>query len=209
MPTNFHPKSDDKGKPVALRKPSQPTPLSSWQQPGTFSIVVPCGELPAELNGIPLRSWLDAPQSIAAWNAVAGQAEIGEPAFSPPNGKAEAAGLIIEESDGRIWQVAPSNGYGGYTATFPKGRVEHGINRQASAIKEAWEETGLKAEITGFVADSVRSLTYTRYYRARRVGGNPADMGWESQAVMLVPKSQLGQFLTNANDLPLLEALIA
>ena len=50
-------------------------------------------------------------------------------------------------------------------------------------------------------------MSYTRYYRARRIGGSPASMGWESQAVHLVPKAQLAHYLTNKNDLPLLKAL--
>ncbi|WP_238554606.1 NUDIX domain-containing protein [Paraburkholderia hospita] len=73
--------------------------------------------------------------------------------------------------------VAPSNGYAGYTATFPKGRVDKGLPRQANAIRAAYEESGLKVEITGFLTDAFRSLTYTRYYLARRVDGTPADMG--------------------------------
>lgn len=32
-------------------------------------------------------------------------------------------------------------------------------------------------------------------------------MGWESQAVMLVPTGQLQQVLNSPNDLPIIEAL--
>jgi len=58
---------------------------------------------------------------------------------------------VIVEPDGRVWVVRPSNGYAGYTATFPKGRVEKGLPRQANAIREAYEKAGLKVEITGFL----------------------------------------------------------
>jgi 8-oxo-dGTP pyrophosphatase MutT (NUDIX family) len=51
-----------------------------------------------------------------------------------------AAGAVVMEPDGRLWLVAPSNGFGGYLATFPKGRVEPGISLQATAIREVWEE---------------------------------------------------------------------
>ena len=33
--------------------------------------------------------------------------------------------------------------------------------------------------------------TFTRYYLAERIGGSPADMGWESQCVVLVPEGDL------------------
>jgi ADP-ribose pyrophosphatase YjhB (NUDIX family) len=114
---------------------------------------------------------------------------------------------VIEEEDGRIWLVAPSNRFGGYDATFPKGRVDAGSSLQASAIREAFEESGLQVAITGFLADSLRSQTYTRYYRARRVGGTPAAMGWETQAVHLVPRAQLARVATHANDQHLIALL--
>ena len=106
----------------------------------------------------------------------------------------------VEEPDGRLWLVAPSNAFGDYTATFPKGRIEGNGSHQASAIREAYEEAGLKVKIIGFLADSNRSQSYTRYYLAQRVGGDPGLMGWESQAVHLVPRAALGKFLTHPND---------
>jgi hypothetical protein len=52
----------------------------------------------------------------------------------------------------------------------------------------------------------VRSLTDTRYYLARRVGRTPASMGWESQAVHLVPRARLGELLHHSNDQSLISA---
>jgi 8-oxo-dGTP pyrophosphatase MutT (NUDIX family) len=203
----YHPEPNDAGQPVLLKAPSTPTPLAAWEDPNSVASVVPGGNMPAQINGIPFTVWSSLPESPAAWNSVAGQAVIDEPPFECPKGKAEAAGVVVYEPDGRIWLVAPSNGYGGYKATFPKGRVEKGVSRQANAIREAFEETGLQVAITAFLADSDRSLTYTRYYLARRVGGTPAAMGWESQAVHLVPRGKLVQLLNHANDQPLIEAL--
>lgn len=83
------------------------------------------------------------------------------------------------------------------------------MSPQATAIREAFEEAGLKVKITGFLADSERTETYTRYYLAQRIGGTPAAMGWESQAVHLVPRADLDKFLHHTNDKPLLEALLS
>ena len=82
------------------------------------------------------------------------------------------------------------------------------MSLRATAIREAWEECGLRVVLGGFLADVVRSQSKTRYYRARRVGGRPADMGWESQAVSLVPRTQLGEVLVNPNDAPLVALLV-
>jgi 8-oxo-dGTP pyrophosphatase MutT (NUDIX family) len=203
----YHPHPDEHGKPVLLKQPSCPTPLAAWSDPDCAATVIPGGDLPRVLNGIALEAWRDAPTTDAGWNSVAGQLALDEPALKLAPGKAPAAGVVIEEADGRIWLVAPSNAFGGYTATFPKGRVDGGVNLQACAIREAFEESGLQVRITGWLADANRTLTCTRYYRAVRTGGTPANMGWESQAVHLVPRSALKAFVAHPNDLPLLEAL--
>lgn len=209
--TAYHPELDNHGLPVILTNPSTGSPLSAWRHADQAATAIPGGAMPPELDGIALRAWNDVPTSDGGWNAVEGQCAFDEPPFRVPPGMAPAAGVVILEADGRIWLVAPSNSFGGYTATFPKARIENDVNRQASAIREADEEAGLKVKITGFLADSSRTQTYTRYYLAERTGGNPAAMGWESQAVHLVPRSLLANFLTNflthANDLPLLTAL--
>jgi hypothetical protein len=76
-----------------------------------------------------------------------------------------------------------------------------------TALIEAFEESGLRVRLLNHLIDVARSTTYTRYYLAERVGGNPADMGWESQAVILAPLAELPVLLNNSNDLPIIEAL--
>lgn len=44
-----------------------------------------------------------------------------------------AAGVVIEETDGRFWLVAPTNQAGGYAVTFPKGRPVPGATLQQTA----------------------------------------------------------------------------
>lgn len=204
----FHPQADERGNPVRLVRPSTPTELATWDAPGRLATVIPLGGLPTALLGIPLLAWTGAPVDNAGWNAVEGQANIEEPPFIVPSHKAAAAGVLIEEADGRLWLVAPSNQFGGYQATFPKGRVDHGVGLQATAIREAFEESGLQVAITDFLVDAERTQTYTRYYLARRVGGHPAMMGWETQAVHLVPLDQLPAVAIHPNDKPVIAALV-
>ena len=102
----------------------------------------------------------------------------------------------------------PSNRFGGYTYTLPKGRVDPGLSLRPTAIREAYEESGLKVVLTGFLLDSERTQTCTRYYIGRRVAGTPALMGWETQAVHLVPGHALDSMLTHPNDKPLVGALL-
>jgi hypothetical protein len=76
MSTTYHPQSDDNGRPVLLRQPSMPTPLSAWENPDAVASVIPCGRMPPQLNGIPFATWADVPRSSAAWNTVSGQAPV-------------------------------------------------------------------------------------------------------------------------------------
>jgi len=197
----FHPFPDEFGAPVLIRQPSIPTPAATWAAPDALATVTPGGPLPAALNGIPFAP---APCPPACTPACAAPAE---PPFALPPGFRAAAGAVIVEPDGRIWLVAPTNGFGGYAATFPKGRVDPGAALAATCVREAWEEAGLVIEPTAFLADVRRTQTYSRYYLARRIGGTPAAMGWETQAVHLVPAALLHEVAVHPNDVAVIAAL--
>ena len=203
-----HPRRDDRGRDVRILRPSTASPVLQWRDPAAIAVVVPDGPVVESLNGIPLEP-CPAPAGAAGASALNGAGDFEEPPFEATRGLAPAAGVVVIEPDERVWAVAPTNGFGGYSLTFPKGRLEPGLDLRTSAIKEAHEETGLRVVVTGFLIDLPRSTTFTRYYLARRIGGTPAAMGWESQAVWLVPRTRLRQVITHANDRPLLDALDA
>lgn len=207
--THYHPQKNDEGQSILLKSPTKATEASTWTSPTEMATFTPGGPVPGELNGIPFASWTAAPSTNDDWAKVDGQHHglFDEPIFKPKSGKRIAAGVVIEETDGRVWVIHPSNAFGGYEATFPKGTVGNELPLQATAIREAYEESGLQVAITGFFADSERSQSKTRYYFARRVGGTPSDMGWESQGASLVPLDLLGGILTHKNDGPLVQAL--
>lgn len=206
MTAMWHPRRDDQGQPVRLRKPSLPTELSAWSDALALARVVPDGPMPAVLDALPFTPWPQVPETIAAWEALASTMPLEEPFFDAPKGFKKAAGVVVREADGRVWVVAPSNAFGDYQATFPKGGME-AKSPKATALVEAFEETGLQVRLSGFLVDVQRSTSYTRYFMGERIGGTPAAMGWESQAVMLVPVALLGQVLNSPRDFPIIEAL--
>lgn len=202
-----HPKLDENGKPKTINYPSAPTSASSWFAPTDAAVFTPGCPVPAELNGISVAPWTDVPAEDD-WDFVDGQNDdLPEPKLQLTAGKKAASGVIIQEPDGRVWLISPTNQYGGVMHTFPKGGREEGLSLQANAIKEAFEESGLKVEIDAHALDVVRSTSVARYYFARRVGGSPSDMGWESQAVRLVPLAQLGDYLNRPEDREILQFL--
>ncbi|MCP5179002.1 MAG: NUDIX hydrolase [Pseudomonadales bacterium] len=156
-----------------------------------------------------VQSWIDAPHNAAGWERLATTPVFDEPGFAAHGLKA-ASGAVVVEPDGRVWTVSPTNAFGGYTNTFPKGSLDagHQLSLKANAIKEVFEESGLRVELLGFLVDTKRTTSTTRYYVARRVAGTPADMGWESQAVHLVPAKTLSHFASHPNDKPIIAALL-
>lgn len=187
-----HPRLGETGKRVVVHKPTEQTKPETWAKSSEVATFVPNGESPAEINGLPLNSWENHPKTEFGWAFVKGTNDsIKEKPLHVPAGMRAASGVIIEEPDGRVWIISPTNSFGGYKNTFPKGGTEPGLSLQQNAIKETWEESGLQIEITGVLGDFPRTTSVARMYTAKRVGGTPIDMGWETQAVRLVPKSNL------------------
>jgi 8-oxo-dGTP pyrophosphatase MutT (NUDIX family) len=202
----WHPQPDDQGRRVRLHAPSCEANVDGCADPRTAVTFVPGSVCSGALNGVPLAPVARADVGLACVHADA--LDFAEPPFVLPAGKQAAAGAVVREDDGRLWLVAPSNGFGGYEATFPKGRVEPGLSLRATAVREVWEESGLLVEPTAWLGDFARTQTYTRFYVARRIAGHPADMGWESQAVHLVTPAQARDLLNRDTDRAVLAALL-
>ena len=204
--TVLHPQLDENGLPVEVSRPAASGPVSDWTNPSraaTYSITDPV-ELPRSLNGVAFTR-----ESLGAsdWaRLMVRYADFEEPAF-PKTEKRRTSGMVVLESDGRIWLAHPTNQFCGVEATFPKGRLEPGLSLVVNAVKECWEESGLVAEPLQWLCDVERTKTMTRYYLARRTGGSPVGMGWESQAVSLVPVGELEDFLNRPNDRKVLPSL--
>ncbi|MBB3017681.1 ADP-ribose pyrophosphatase YjhB (NUDIX family) [Microvirga lupini] len=205
---HHHPKAGENGAQVVLKKPSHPSAPSTWHSPTAVATFVPDGDVPLSINGVRLSPWKDHPTTNEGWDYVDGvNDDLWEPAFILPPGKKAASGVVIEEPDGRVWLIHPTNQFGGYHASFPKGTAEPELSLQANAIKEAFEESGLKVEITGLLGDYERTTSVARIYTARRVGGTPIAMGWESQAVSLCPVEHLYELLNVWADHGIAEAI--
>lgn len=202
-----HPRKDDKGNPVTVNYPTKPSDPSTWTDATKTATFAPGGQTPVSLNGVRMEPW-NAPKSLDGWKTVAGtMPELDDIPFDAPETKSIGAGVLIVEPDGRIWLTRPTNAYGGYNNTFPKGTVEQGLTLQQSAIKEAFEETGLRVEITGMLGDYERDTSVARMFVARRVGGTPRDMGWESQGVRLATFDDAAELLNRSHDKMILGGL--
>lgn len=210
LPTKIihHPRLGETGKRVVVNHPSQPTAPETWAKSSEVATFIPNGDHPAEICGVPLAPWKGAPKTDAGWAFVKGTMKLNEKPLMVPAGKRPASGVIIEEPDGRVWIISPTNAFGGYQNTFPKGGTEPGLTLQQNAIKETWEESGLQIEITGVLGDFARTTSVSRMYLAKRVGGSPVTMGWETQAVRLVPRDKLRELLNMQPDQLVLDSYL-
>lgn len=205
MSEEFHPRRDPFGRRVRIDRPSQPSPKGSWTDPQATAVFIPDGEAPDALHGVPMRpwKWLDH----QARQAFTLEDRSDDPPFDRPASLRGSAGVVCVEPDDRVWLVHPSNAFGGYVWTFPKGRQEQRDSLRGTAVKEAWEESGLHVEPCRFLVDCRRSTTYSRYYLARRLGGTPVAMCWESQAVCLVPRTEIRKLVTSRYDQVIVDAI--
>jgi ADP-ribose pyrophosphatase YjhB (NUDIX family) len=207
-PPHYHPHLDEHGRKVHLSKPSRASNLAQLAQPHTTVTFTPGPVEEQSLHGMALASWRPVDSGASVWEALATPV-VAEPDYLLPAGMRAAAGAVVVEPDGRVWLVAPSNGFGGYQVTFPKGRVDQGTSLQATAIKEVWEESGLRVRLVAYLGDFARTQTYARFYVAHRIGGHPCDMGWESQAVHLATVAEAYRLLNRSTDRQVLDAFVA
>lgn len=187
--------------PVSPPPPPPPAPTS----PSLTGDVVQFGKTPQtglQINNIPLQS---APPSD--WNAIQDK-KIKAPKLPPLNGKTQSAGVLVVEDDGRVWVVEPSGHYGGYNHTFAKGRVDGTSTLQQTAMREAFEEMGIKVDIVDYLTDAEGSTTMTRYFVAKRTGGAPWDAHWETDNVKLATVDELKKLLNVKRDQDTLDKFV-
>jgi 8-oxo-dGTP pyrophosphatase MutT (NUDIX family) len=204
----YHPRPDDHGKPVKIRHPTAPSPSETWNDANTVAVFVPDGPVPPALNDVPVAP-ARAPSGAAGWAKLVDErrgAALAPP--MPKSSKTVAAGAVIVEPDGRVWLFEPTNHFAGYHRTFPKGTLEHGCSLEATAAREVFEETGLLIRIGRFFVDREGDLSIIRFFLARRIGGTPSAMGWEAQALWLVPAAQIHKYAPHANDAPVVRAVL-
>ncbi len=72
----FHPRTDDKGKPVKIKTPTPTKPMSAFDDPSQCAVMLPDGQSPVSLNGIDFQPWQTAPKTLTGWVHVEGQAKI-------------------------------------------------------------------------------------------------------------------------------------
>ena len=185
-----HPQKGEHGEPVTIKTPHTPTPEADYfKDVTTFT------------PGSPAPKGFTPYTPPSDWSTLPKDAPKQKFFEMPKNGLPAGSGALIESMDGKgYWVVSPTNKFGGYENTLPKGKMDKGLSMQQNAMKEVFEETGLKVKIIDHIDDLMSPYSKTRYYIAKHEAGVPGGMGWESQAVHWVPKDKIVSFLKNPDE---------
>lgn len=153
------------------------TDPSGYPDPGRPSFCARCGQ-PLHLES---RGGLERPACAACGWVYYARNALG-------------AAVAIEGSDGILLVQRAHEPYQGQWM-LPAGFVEYGEFAEASAIREAEEETGYQVELTGlwglyFGTDDPRNVSHLAVYGARVVGGQPRA-GDDAIALKFFPRGRL------------------
>jgi 8-oxo-dGTP pyrophosphatase MutT (NUDIX family) len=87
------------------------------------------------------------------------------------SGKEFAYGGVIFSAEGLVLLREPTNQHGRYVWTFPKGQQEGDETPEETALRETWEEAGVRAEIVEQIPGRFAGTTgVTIYFLMRPVG---------------------------------------
>lgn len=96
----------------------------------------------------------------------------------PPKKWYSAGGVVVKGSDEEgtrfVLLVAPKGKFGGYTWTFPKGRIDKHEGILAAARREVREESGIEVEFLpyGFLGTFEGNMSHTHFYMMMAIGGH-------------------------------------
>ncbi len=91
--------------------------------------------------------------------------------FVDPKVAATAFITRLENGISQILLVLRTSEPGKGRWSFPAGFVERGEDPGETAVREAWEETGLRVEVIGLVGTWTNGMTIVHDYAARMTGG--------------------------------------
>ena len=189
---NYHPHKSDNDNFVIIKTPSNASREQTWDDPNMVATFIPGSKVPNHFHN-----------KIVSIETRT----IREPKFHDDPLKVTAAGVIAIDKHDRIVLVSPTNQFGGYRFTFPKGTRDGDESLLNTARRETHEETGLHVVPTHYLGDYERSTSKARMYVGNIVGGSPANMCWENQAVHFVPVAQAHNFLHTEIDHKILKHL--
>ena len=117
-----------------------------------------------------------------------------------------AGGLVID-ARGRIALVRQRNRRGRWHWTLPKGRIDRGETVEAAAVREVYEESGLRARIVRPIVLHEGRLHFTQFFEMA-LERNDGEHDSETREMRLVTFAEAAGMLRRRRDLRVLRQLV-
>jgi 8-oxo-dGTP pyrophosphatase MutT (NUDIX family) len=122
-------------------------------------------------------------------------------------GKWTSAGGLVVDGRGRVAVVRQRDRRRRWRWTLPKGRIDPGETEEAAALREVYEESGLRARIVRLLVRHEGPLHFTCLYEMALEQDDRLHDG-ETREVRLVTLRQAARLLRGRRDLLVLRRLI-
>ena len=117
-----------------------------------------------------------------------------------------AGGLVID-GRGRIALVRQRNRRGRWRWTLPKGRIDRGETAEAAAVREVYEESGLRARILRPIVMHEGRLHFTCFFEMA-IERDEGEHDRETKEVRRVAFTEAAALLRSRRDLRVLRRLV-
>ena len=125
-------------------------------------------------------------------------------AYEPPppdKQRTHSYGGVLVDDQGRVLLREPTDHYGGYVWTFPKGKANSGETAAQAALRETREEVGVRAEIVAWLPQGFLGGTGTTWFALMRVIEDLGDFQRkETQAVRWCTREEAVKHLDQTTD---------
>jgi len=106
-----------------------------------------------------------------------------------------AYGGVVINRHGQVLLMEPKDHFDGYAWTFPKGRPRTGETPEATAIREVYEETGVRARIERPMPETFEGGTTLTTYFLMSMVRDTKQFGNETQSVKWATEDEAEQML--------------
>jgi len=118
-------------------------------------------------------------------------------------GKWASAGGVVIDADGCVALIRERDRRGRRRWTLPKGRVDPGETPESAALREVYEESGLRASIVRPIVVHEGRWHFTHYFEMKLEGDDGRPEGGRA-AVRRVPVAKATDLLSSRRDLRVL-----
>jgi 8-oxo-dGTP pyrophosphatase MutT (NUDIX family) len=119
-----------------------------------------------------------------------------------------SAGGVVSNDGGEIAIVQQRARGSGWRWTLPKGRIDAGETPAIAALREVYEETGLRARIVRPLGVHEGPRHYTHYFEMTLLADDGVHDA-ETRRVLFVPLDEAARRIDSERDLTVLRRLVA